>query len=170
MVILVGSLDQAVQSVVPKIKKNFFKYWWNEEADMLKQNSIKMHKIWVENGRPKNGPIYELKSKAKSVFKLFLRKQQKLETSNVSNSLHDSLMNKNSTTFWKIWKNKFGGKITSANLVEGHNDESLIANEFTNFFGKPIETDAQQNIFLSSNFLIDSSLMIWIIALHQLLI
>ena len=66
---------------------------------MLKQNSIKTHKIWVENWRPKNGSIYELKTKAKSAYKLFLRKQQKLETSNVSNSLHDSLMNKNSTTF-----------------------------------------------------------------------
>ena len=55
-------------------------------------------------------------------------------------------MNKNSTTFWKMWKNKFGGKITSANLVEGHSDESLIANEFANFFGKPVETDEQLNI------------------------
>ena len=67
-------------------------------------------------------------------------------------SLHDSLMNKNSTTFWKMWKNKFGGKITSANLVEGHSDESLIANEFANFFGKPVETDAQQNCLFKQQF------------------
>ena len=44
---LVECLQQTAQSTVPTIRKNFFKHWWNEEADALKGNSIKTHKLWV---------------------------------------------------------------------------------------------------------------------------
>src|SRR5277367_558969 len=58
---IVSSLYLASESTVPKRTENYYKFWWTEEADLLKQNSIKSHHLWVSNGRPRSGLIFDEK-------------------------------------------------------------------------------------------------------------
>jgi len=44
---LTNSLVQAANETIPRKKINFFKYWWDAEADQLKQESISSHGLWV---------------------------------------------------------------------------------------------------------------------------
>ena len=91
---LIISLNQAAMSTIPMRKTNFFKYWWDEGLEILKGESISTHQTWNENGRPNQGPIYELKRKAKLKYKSLIKKRANLEKSVISNSLHDALLYK----------------------------------------------------------------------------
>ena len=75
--------------------------------DALKEDSIKTHKIWVANGRPRNGQIFDNKTKAKLLYRNTIKNRQVMEKNENSNGLNNALCNKDSTTFWKMWKNKF---------------------------------------------------------------
>ena len=60
-----------------------------------------------------------------------------MEVETVSNQLHDALINKSNDTFWKVWKNKFGGsKKQSFAVIEGSTDCKLIADKFASHFEK----------------------------------
>ena len=96
---LINSLNSAASCAVPLRKEKFLKFWWNEEADALKADSVVTHRAWIDSGRPRNGPIYDRKAKAKLLYKSFIKQNQVKELSNVSNSLHDALMNKDSSSF-----------------------------------------------------------------------
>ena len=82
---LVLCLKSAAEQNIPKKSVHFYKYWWNEEAEILKKNSIATHREWVGNGRLHAGLIYEKKRKAKYLYKTFLKQQHKNEISDVSN-------------------------------------------------------------------------------------
>ena len=75
-----------------------------------------------------------------------------MEQSSVSNNLHDALVNKNSTMFWKIWKNKFNTNQSHAKIIEGSSDETQIANGFANFFDRTRNTDIEQIMLFKKQF------------------
>ena len=56
---IVTALQLSSDSTVPKHKSDFYKYWWDQELDLLKQDSIKNHKIWTALGRPRYGSCFE---------------------------------------------------------------------------------------------------------------
>jgi len=130
-------LHQAAIDTVPQKKKNFLKYWWDNSADQLKQDSISSHRVWVDNGRPRFGPIYDNKASCKSKYKSFIQNCKKEEARNVSDSLHDALINKSNVEFWKIWNNKFNAKnLRSISSIDGSQVEAEIADKFRTFFIK----------------------------------
>ena len=73
---LVYVLIQAAKESIPNKKTNSFKFWWNPEAEILKQNSIASHRDWLNNGRPISGSIYNLKTKAKRSYKLYIKQNK----------------------------------------------------------------------------------------------
>ena len=59
----------------------------------------------------------------------------------VTNALHESLVQKDSNSFWKTWKNQFGsgkGKIS----IEGLTDVQIIADGFADFFQNACSTNS----------------------------
>jgi len=47
---IVSVLNSASSLFVPRVKKGFFKFWWNEEINLLKQASIESDKLWKSVG------------------------------------------------------------------------------------------------------------------------
>jgi hypothetical protein len=92
------------------------------------------HRIWIENGRPRAGPIYDTKTKFKLNYKLFIKNKKEMERSQISNSLHDALKSKNNNKFWKIWKNKFKSKNKNCCIIDSLSDEDEIASKFAKSF------------------------------------
>ena len=88
----------------------------------------------MADGRPEDGPIYNAKRVAKNVYKNHLRQQQENSLSEISNDLHDALLNKANGSFWKTWNNKFGTKAKLSKVVTGLSDENDIANAFADHF------------------------------------
>lgn len=133
---LVNALNEAADRVVPIRKPQFFKSWWDAEADTLKQNSMKTHRAWVVSGRPLSGNLYDEKTKAKYLYKSMIKKNQISDRSTVSNSLHDSLSNKNRDLFWKIWNKKFGNAPKVSKTIDGESNEDIIVSHFAETFSK----------------------------------
>ena len=66
---IISALKVACETCVPLKKKNFYKFWWDEELQLLKQSSIDKHKIWAIHNKPKSGSIYREMMKAKIEYK-----------------------------------------------------------------------------------------------------
>jgi hypothetical protein len=66
---IVAILSNTAASCVPSVPKNFFKFWWDQEIDALKQSAIAAHREWVKQGRPKQGPIFQERQKSKFLYK-----------------------------------------------------------------------------------------------------
>ena len=105
--------DILVQSsflTVPRRKKNFFKFWWNQELDALKLQSIATCRLWKESGKPRSGSVFVEYRSAKASCRLAISSHQQEVTAFYTNDLHESLVNKRGSSFWKCWKSKLETK------------------------------------------------------------
>ena len=131
---IIGCLNNAASQSILSKKVNFFKFWWDTECDVLKENSIHTHRLWVDLGRPKSGDAYLAKARAKLVYKSYIANKAKLERNQISDSLHEALLCKENTRFWNIWNSKFGDSKSSCKIISGESDSQIVADNFANFF------------------------------------
>ena len=52
---LVNILCTGAKTFVPKAKKNYYKYWWTEQLDLLKRDSLHSNNLWKAAGKPRFG-------------------------------------------------------------------------------------------------------------------
>ena len=117
---------------VPKCGKGFFKFWWDEELNLLKEASAESHRIWKAAGKPRQGPIFSRKQACRLQYRKRLRENQRMETQAYTNDLHEALMKKNSSDVWNCLKSKFEIK-SKCSQVDGV-DHNVIADKFGNHF------------------------------------
>ena len=55
---VVNALNSSANLFVPKHGKNFYKFWWSQELDVLKANAVASCKLWKNSGCPRNGAIF----------------------------------------------------------------------------------------------------------------
>ena len=55
---LVEALRISANIFIPKQQKNFYKFWWSQELDVLKTSAICSCRAWKYSGKPRNGPIF----------------------------------------------------------------------------------------------------------------
>ena len=58
-------------------------------------------------GRPGSGAIYDTYRKDKAAYKLAIRSKEREYVQIYTNELHESLLRKQGTAFWKCWRSKF---------------------------------------------------------------
>ena len=133
---IVNALNRAALCTIPYERCNTQKYWWSQALDELKQQSIITHRAWVEANPPRQGPIFDSRCKAKAAYRNCIRQNQIMEKENVSNNLHEALINKSPDKFWKIWSSKFGTKKRLPTTIDGLHDEQDIADNFVAKFAK----------------------------------
>jgi len=59
-------------------------------------------------------------------MKCGIRLKQQDEINSYTNDLHEALLRKQGTTFWKCWNSKFGEKRRLVNTVNGITDHNII--------------------------------------------
>ena len=112
---IVFVMRDAESRFVPKHRKNYYKFWWNEELTVLKQASVESDRAWKAVGRPRSGAIFNKRQQCRLLYRKRLKDCQMEPSVSYSNDLHDALLRKNSTLFWKCWRSKFD---TSNRCVE----------------------------------------------------
>ena len=55
---IVNALTLSASASVPIHRKNFYKFWWSQELDCLKDRAMESDKLWKAAGRPRSGAIY----------------------------------------------------------------------------------------------------------------
>jgi hypothetical protein len=132
---LIDILRYCASLSVPERRKNFYKFWWDQELDHLKEEATKSHKLWKTTGRPRNGPCFDKYRSDKLAYKLRIRRSQQDETSEYSNDLHEALVHKEGSNFWSCWRSKFSVKDTKKKVqVDGLTGDTEIADHFASHF------------------------------------
>jgi exonuclease III len=133
---IVNALNNSAVGVVPLHKKGFYKYWWCQTLDCLKESAIKSCQLWKTAGKPRSGHIFQSYQAEKLAYKRRIRQGQREEAENYTNELHDALIQKSGKTFWNCWKSKFNNNNNKKHLiqVDGSVDSNIIANNFANYF------------------------------------
>ena len=131
---VVEILRDCANMFIPKHKRNFYKFWWSQELDALKEMAIASCRSWKEAGKPKHGNIFLQYKKDKLLYKKRIREERINETSSLTNDLHEALLNKNGQDFWKAWKSKFESKASDIIQVDGTADVLLIVDNFAKYF------------------------------------
>ena len=123
---------------VPKTKSGFYKHWWNERLDELKQASIGTHNLWKMHGRPRSGEIFMQMKTAKIAYKNAIKASEVEDNMYFSNDLHELLMEKDMVGFWKCWNAKVVKSRPSA-VIDGATDGHTIVQKFASHFQKSCE-------------------------------
>ena len=133
---LVGILSFCSEMTIPLHKKSFFKFWWDQELDALKDQSISSCSSWKAAGRPRSGPLFDKYRKDKAAYRRAIKAKQQEETYCYTNDLHEALLKKQGTNFWKCWNSKLGDKNRLVNTVNGVTDKNIIAENFASYFSQ----------------------------------
>ena len=96
---IVNVLCYAANLYVPKRKRNYYKFWWDQEMSLLKEKSIESNNLWKQAGKPRSGPIFDIRQKYRSDYRKALRNHSTNSLNIYTNELHDSLMSKNGPVF-----------------------------------------------------------------------
>ena len=81
-----------------------------------------------------SGDVYERKRVCKAQYRRCLRHRQRNTGLEISNDLHDCLIQKNGSDFWKSWNSKFKKRRSQCVIVNGLNSHADIANAFADNF------------------------------------
>ena len=70
---IVDALKRTSDETIPTCKMNFFKFWWDQDLDDLKSQSVVSCNIWNVAGRPRSGPIFRNYRRDKSAYRYGIR-------------------------------------------------------------------------------------------------
>ena len=130
---IVEVLHLASSTSVPKLKCDFYKFWWDEELTALKQSSIESYNLWLAAGKPRFGCEFLAMKRAKAAYKLAIKTKERGSRNEFTNCLNDVLLRKDMDSFWRSWRAKFGSN-SHAKVIDGCSDDSNIANKFATVF------------------------------------
>ena len=137
--------------VLPRLKHGISKPFWSPELSELKRKSYDAFTLWKSAGCPRLGVIYNEKNSTHAQYKRQLRKNKCMDAGNLSNVLAQSLLDRDSNTFWKNYKNINSGHVPSSVIIDGSVDDEDIVENFSNFFGS-IHVNSEANDRLKQKF------------------
>lgn len=99
---IVNTLTSCANYYVPQRAKNFYKFWWNEELKILKNESIESNQVWKDAGKPRSGPIFLKRQACRLRYRKRIRENQKSESVSFTNDLNDALLQKKARNFGNV--------------------------------------------------------------------
>jgi len=121
LVDIVTALTNSARLYIPERRKSFFKFWWNDELNLLKEASVDSNKLWQAAVKPRTGPtIYQQRQSCRLQYRKRIREERisEIELNNIDMAIN---FNKSScmriglcfnSSFlgvldgWRSWKEK----------------------------------------------------------------
>ena len=133
---IVNILRNSANSFIPKHKANFYKFWWDQELNELKANSVRTNNVWKAAGKSRTEQIFMQSQTVKAAYKLRIRQALKEEKVSYSNDLHDALLAKSGNDFCKSWHSKCGDNKATPRQINGITNDKIIVSNFAEYFSK----------------------------------
>jgi len=131
---IVKVLRKASDLYIPQASEHLYKHWWTEDLDDMKRRAIDSYSIWLSAGKPRSGPLFDLKTKDKLRYKKAILKSKTKNDGDISDKLNDHLLQKNGPAFWKMWNNKVDNKSQKSIKLEGNISNTAAVEKFYNLF------------------------------------
>ena len=124
-------------SLLPKTKTGVEKDWWTAELTNIRNQSIDIQSLWIQEGRPRHGPTYLERLRVRAQYKRCIREAKRAPKQAAWNKLHSAMETRDTNSFWKWWRSVYGkNKSRSAPVVDGNTSKEGIADTFKNAFQK----------------------------------
>ena len=135
--------------VLPRHKPGVKKHWWSEELTLLRNQSIEIHRMWQNEGKPHSGPTNNTRLRVRAAYRKAIRNAQRRPTQAGWNRLHGSFVSKNTTDFWRSWKQIYSkNKSDLHSVVNGVTAKQDIADSFKSHFVNVSKPNSQQKVDL----------------------
>lgn len=122
-------------AVLPRHKPGIQKDWWTTELTELRTKSIEIHALWIDEGRPRQGPTHMERLRVRASYKKAIRAAQRSPKQASWNRLHSSMVTNDTDSFWKSWRTLYSkNKSHCAPVVDGVSTKEGIAAAFKNSF------------------------------------
>jgi len=95
---IVNTLVAGANLFVHARRKCFFKFWWEEELDILKAAAVDSRRLWKASGKPRYGPIFDKRQQARLQYRHRIRECKRFNDEMYINELHDALLRKDGPT------------------------------------------------------------------------
>ena len=129
------SCIKAADAALPKHKPGCKKDWWSSALSDLKKQSQEIHKLWIEEGKPRSGPTNAERIRIRSFYKRSIREAQRLPRQDAWNKIHTSMENDDKNGFWNSWRSLYNKHNSQfAPVVEGCSSKAAIADAFRQSF------------------------------------
>ena len=133
---IVNACLNAADCAIPKTGGRRRVAGWTQYVKPYKDRSILWFRMWLENGRPNTGAVYECMRKTKRDYKRVarwvLRNQEKLS----AHKMADALLARRERDFWTEVKKKSKGAQASANYVDDAQGDEEIGQLFSDRFNQ----------------------------------
>ena len=107
---------------------------WNEFVENHFRNALFWYKLWVENGRPPDGILADIRRSTRARYHQARKKILKEKDIISSSNLIRSLNNESSKDFWTKIRKCNGSKMNVSSCVDNQRGESEICNVFKEKF------------------------------------
>tara|TARA_B110001454_G_scaffold153252_1_gene142574 strand:- start:178 stop:1323 length:1146 start_codon:yes stop_codon:yes gene_type:complete len=132
---IISSMKTADQCL-PRSRKGHEKGWWTEDLSTLRQQNIEIQNLWKAEGKPRTGVTYEERLRMRAEYKHESCAAQKIPVQAGWDKIHDSMIRKNTNSFWKSWRGLHQNKNKQPQIVNGLSSEKDIADCFKDRFEK----------------------------------
>ena len=124
---IICALKCASSVCVPRIPFKCLKSFWSDELDRLEEQSIDMHNLWIQCGKPRSGIIDTTRLWAKYDYKQAIRKAADDFETLHADEISEHLLNKDSKQFWRAWTAKNSSKLDTDISIDGKSNYKDIA-------------------------------------------
>ena len=131
---IVHALTLSAVNCIPRVPHSALKHYWSVALDDLKRNSKDAFDLWVLDGKPHSGSIFNLMKDAKYKYKLAVRQSVRDYEDRFSDELYEHLLSKDMPGFWKTWSAKTSKKLLHVPNIDGKVDDVSIAEVFRSKF------------------------------------
>ena len=120
---------------LPRRRSGVEKDWWTSELTQLRDQSISIQQLWLNEGRPRQGPTYLERLRVRAAYKHAIRLAKKAPKQAAWNRLHTSMAAQDTTSFWKCWRSVYSkNKSHIPPVVDGNSSKEGITNAFQSSF------------------------------------
>ena len=143
---LISAMKKA-DSTLPRAKPGVEKNWWTNSLTDLRKKSIEIQTIWINEGRPRQGPTHEERLRVRAAYKRAIRAAQRAPKQAAWDRLHSQLVESDTNSFWRTWRGLYNkNKSPIPSVVNGCSSEDAIADSFMQSFRRNSTPNNQANV------------------------
>ena len=133
---LVGVLTEASKKLSNKRRKHSNQPGWNDHVADLHKDARECFVMWCNNGKPRQGWIFDLMRQTRSQFKYALRTVKNNENVLRRESLANKLSCSNPNKFWQEIRSMTSKNTSLPSSIEGVNGKHAISELWKSHFGR----------------------------------
>ena len=119
---------------------------WNDFVKPYKDKSIFWNELWVSDGKPTSGILFDLRKFARSKYHWAIKQVKKNKDKIILNKTAQQLANNSYRDFWKTIKKLKGNEKVSAKVIDNNYTDATIVDNFRSIYSALYDSVEDNNL------------------------